>query len=153
MGDDKHMFDNMAPKDMYRLLKDAGADVLMSGGRSQFVALKARMPWVDVNQEKHEPYAGYMGMVDLLRAIDRAVNNPMWDELRAPAPWETPLTETRTLPPLSGECPVTGIAGTGRAVSLVPPLPPSDAALAAPGGGRRLHLLRHRFRGLLTWPS
>ncbi|NDV99402.1 nitrogenase iron-molybdenum cofactor biosynthesis protein NifE [Salipiger sp. PrR002] len=132
MGDDKHMFDNMAPKDMYRLLKDAGADVLMSGGRSQFVALKARMPWVDVNQEKHEPYAGYMGMVDLLRAIDRAVNNPMWEELRAPAPWETPLTETRTLPPLSGECPVTGIAGTGRAVSLVPPLPPSGAALAAP---------------------
>lgn len=90
MGDDSHMFDTMAPKEMYRTLKAAEADVLMSGGRSQFVALKAKMPWVDVNQEKHEPYAGYMGMVDLVRAIDRAVNNPMWAELRAPAPWETP---------------------------------------------------------------
>lgn len=108
MQTDAHMFDNMAPKDMYRLLKEAGADVLMSGGRSQFVALKAKMPWVDVNQEKHEPYAGYMGMLDMVRAIDRAVNNPMWAELREPSPWEIPLTGASPLPPLSGDCPVTG---------------------------------------------
>lgn len=88
MGDDSHMFDTMTPREMYRTLKAAEADVLMSGGRSQFVALKAKMPWVDVNQEKHEPYAGYVGMVELVRAIDRAVNNPMWAELREPAPWE-----------------------------------------------------------------
>lgn len=35
MQTDAHMFDNMSPKEMYRLLKDAEADVLMSGGRSQ----------------------------------------------------------------------------------------------------------------------
>ncbi|AUC54670.1 nitrogenase iron-molybdenum cofactor biosynthesis protein NifE [Sagittula sp. P11] len=134
MGDDKHMFDNMAPKDMYRLLKDAGADILMSGGRSQFVALKARMPWVDVNQEKHEPYAGYMGMEDLVRAIDRAVNNPMWAELREPAPWDLPLTAGRTLPAPAGPCPVTGIpAGPSRPVTLVPPLPPFASPPAAGG--------------------
>jgi nitrogenase molybdenum-cofactor synthesis protein NifE len=128
MGDDTHMFENMAPKDMYRLLKEADADILMSGGRSQFVALKAKMPWVDVNQEKHEPYAGYMGMVDLVRAIDRSVNNPMWGELRAPAPWETPLTEAQVLPPFDGKCPVTGIpSGVNRPVSLVPPIPPGRA--------------------------
>ncbi|MEO1090505.1 MAG: nitrogenase iron-molybdenum cofactor biosynthesis protein NifE [Pseudomonadota bacterium] len=88
MGDDTHMFENMAPKDMYRALKAAEADVLMSGGRSRFVALKSRTPWVDVNQEKHEAYAGYVGMVELVRAIDRAVNNPMWADVRAPAPWD-----------------------------------------------------------------
>lgn len=88
MGEDAHLFDSMPPKEMYRALKAAEADVLMSGGRSQFVALKAKMPWVDVNQEKHEPYAGYMGMVDMVQAIDRAMNNPMWNDLRSPAPWE-----------------------------------------------------------------
>lgn len=108
MGDDKHMFDNMAPKDMYRLLSDAEADVLMSGGRSQFVALKAKMPWVDVNQEKHEPYAGYMGMLDMVHAVDRALNNPMWVDIRSPAPWDEPLDETGAyVPPLEGTCPVT----------------------------------------------
>ena len=88
MGDDTHMFENMAPKDMYAVLRASEADVLMSGGRSRFVALKARTPWVDVNQEKHEAYAGYVGMVELVRTIDRAVNNPMWAQVRAPAPWQ-----------------------------------------------------------------
>lgn len=80
------------------MLRDARADVLMSGGRSQFVALKARVPWIDVNQEKHEPYAGYMGMVDLVRAIDRSINNPMWAELRDPAPWDVPAEEAAVTP-------------------------------------------------------
>ncbi len=88
MGDDTHMFENMAPKDMYAVLAGAEADVLMSGGRSRFVALKSKTPWVDVNQEKHEAYAGYVGMVEMVRAIDRAVNNPMWAEVKAPAPWQ-----------------------------------------------------------------
>lgn len=136
MGDDAHMFDNMAPKDMYKLLREAGADVLMSGGRSQFVALKARMPWVDVNQEKHEPYAGYSGMLDLVRAIDRAMNNPMWADLRAPAPWDEPLEAATVLPAPAGACPVTNIAagGAGRVV-LVPPRAPSAATPAAAAEG------------------
>ncbi|WP_319638934.1 nitrogenase iron-molybdenum cofactor biosynthesis protein NifE [Rhodobacter sp. Har01] len=121
MQTDAHMFDNMAPREMYALLRDSGADVLMSGGRSQFVALKARVPWVDVNQEKHEPYAGYVGMVDLVRAIDRSVNNPMWADLRAPAPWDTPLVSPTVLPPLTASrCPV--------AHGLMPVLAPSDPA-------------------------
>ncbi|MFQ6756061.1 nitrogenase iron-molybdenum cofactor biosynthesis protein NifE [Cereibacter sphaeroides] len=98
MGTEAHMYENMAPKEMYRMLRDARADVLMSGGRSQFVALKARVPWIDVNQEKHEPYAGYMGMVDLVRAIDRSINNPMWAELRDPAPWDVPAEEAAAVP-------------------------------------------------------
>lgn len=88
MGTASHMYENMAPREMYAMLKASGADLLMSGARSQMVALKARVPWIDVNQEKHEPYAGYTGMVGLVRAIDRSVNNPMWARVRAPAPWE-----------------------------------------------------------------
>ena len=136
MGDDKHMYDNMAPKDMYRLLKEAGANLLMSGGRSQFVALKARVPWVDVNQEKHEPYAGYMGMVDLVRAIDRSVNNPMWAELRSAAPWDAPLSSGPILPRHSGACPVTnipaGASGPGWGAPRAAPPPASCPAHAAP---------------------
>ncbi|WP_116133765.1 nitrogenase iron-molybdenum cofactor biosynthesis protein NifE [Tropicimonas sp. IMCC34043] len=139
MQTDAHMFDNMAPKDMYRLLKDAKADVLMSGGRSQFVALKAKMPWVDVNQEKHEPYAGYVGMIDMVRAIDRAVNNPMWAELRSDAPWDDPLPATTVMPAHKGACPVTHIpAGVNRPVAPTPPRParaegPTGAGFAGLG--------------------
>jgi nitrogenase molybdenum-cofactor synthesis protein NifE len=72
---------------MYTMLKDARADIMLSGGRSQFVALKARMPWLDINQERHHAYAGYEGMVELVHQIDRALSNPVWQRVRIAAPW------------------------------------------------------------------
>ncbi|ARE40157.1 Nitrogenase FeMo-cofactor scaffold and assembly protein NifE [Rhodovulum sp. P5] len=110
MGNANHMYENMAPRDMYKTLKESGADILMSGARSQFVGLKARTPWIDVNQEKHEPYAGYMGMVDLVRAIDRSVNNPMWEDVRRPAPWEEERPFAGYRPRVKDRCPVSGFA-------------------------------------------
>jgi nitrogenase molybdenum-cofactor synthesis protein NifE len=73
---------------MYKMLKEAGADIMLSGGRSQFVALKAKMPWLDINQERHHAYAAYDGMVELVHEIDKALFNPIWEQVRRPAPWD-----------------------------------------------------------------
>ena len=88
MGDDAHMIDDMTPRQMYAMLREARADIMLSGGRSQFVALKARMPWMDINQERHHAFAGYEGMITMIAEIDKALFNPMWQQVRAPAPWE-----------------------------------------------------------------
>jgi nitrogenase molybdenum-cofactor synthesis protein NifE len=88
MGDDAHMIDDMTPREMYKVLKEARADIMLSGGRTQFVALKAKMPWLDINQERHHAYAGYEGMVDLVHEIDKSLHNPVWEQVRRPAPWE-----------------------------------------------------------------
>lgn len=88
MGTDAHIFDEMPPRDMYRLLQEARADIMLSGGRSQFVALKAKTPWVEVNQERHHAFAGYDGIVNLVEEIDKALSNPIWAQVRRPAPWE-----------------------------------------------------------------
>ena len=64
------------------MLKEARADIMLSGGRSQFVALKAKMPWLDINQERHHAYAGYEGMVELVHEIDKALYNPIWEQVR-----------------------------------------------------------------------
>jgi nitrogenase molybdenum-cofactor synthesis protein NifE len=88
MGDEAHMIDDMTPREMYKMLKDARADIMLSGGRSQFVALKAKMPWLDINQERHHAYAGYEGMVRLVEEIDKTLYNPVWEQVRAKAPWE-----------------------------------------------------------------
>ena len=90
MGTDAHMFDELPPREMYRMLKEARADVMLSGGRSQFVALKAKTPWVEINQERHHPLAGYDGIVNLVEEIDKALFNPIWAQVREPAPWERP---------------------------------------------------------------
>lgn len=89
MGEDAHMIDDMTPREMYKMLKEAQADIMLSGGRSQFVALKAKMPWLDINQERHHAYAAYDGMVMLVREIDKALYNPMWEQVRKPAPWDS----------------------------------------------------------------
>ena len=86
--DDAHMFDDLKPREMYKMLKEARADIMLSGGRTQFVALKAKMPWLDINQERHHAYAGYEGMVALVSEIDKALSNPIWEQIRKPAPWE-----------------------------------------------------------------
>jgi nitrogenase molybdenum-cofactor synthesis protein NifE len=78
----------MTPREMYNMLRDAKADIMLSGGRSQFIALKARMPWLDINQERHHAYAGYEGMVELVEEIDKALYNPVWEQVRIPAPWD-----------------------------------------------------------------
>ena len=59
-------------------------------GRSQFIALKANMPWLDINQERHHAYMGYVGMVKLVEEIDKALYNPIWEQVRKPAPWDDP---------------------------------------------------------------
>ncbi|MDA8389510.1 MAG: nitrogenase iron-molybdenum cofactor biosynthesis protein NifE [Gammaproteobacteria bacterium] len=88
MGSDAPMIDDLPPRDMYRMLKEGRADILLSGGRSQFVALKAKVPWLDINQERHHAYAGYDGMVELVRQIHLTVNNPIWQQVRRCAPWD-----------------------------------------------------------------
>ena len=88
MGQDAHMIEDMTPREMYKMLKDAKADIMLSGGKSQFVALKAAMPWLDINQERCHGYMGYIGMVKLMEEIEKALYNPMWAQLRKPAPWD-----------------------------------------------------------------
>ncbi|MBD5803337.1 Nitrogenase molybdenum-iron protein alpha chain [Azoarcus sp. Aa7] len=85
--DRAHMIDDMSPREMYAMLKEARADIMLSGGRSQFVALKAKMPWLDINQERHYAYAGYEGMVSLVEEIDKTLHNPVWEQVRKAAPW------------------------------------------------------------------
>lgn len=87
MLEDPHMYDAIPPRDMYRMLKDSEADIMLSGGRTQFIALKAKVPWLDINQERHHAYAGYEGIVELVHQLDIALHNPVWRRVRAPEPW------------------------------------------------------------------
>jgi nitrogenase molybdenum-cofactor synthesis protein NifE len=87
-GDEDKLADAITPRDMYAMFKDGKAEMMLSGGRSQFVALKARTPWLDINQERHVGYAAYDGMVEMVRQIDLMINNPIWEQVKKPAPWE-----------------------------------------------------------------
>ena len=88
LGDEAALVDAIPPRELYARLARGDADLLLSGGRTQFVALKARVPWLDINQERAHGYAGYQGAVALARQVDRELHNPLWQDLRRPAPWD-----------------------------------------------------------------
>lgn len=91
LKEDDLLFESMAPRELFSFLLERKADIMLSGGRTQYIALKAKLPWLDINQERHHAYAGYEGMVQLARQIDLAIHNPMWPQVREPAPWEPAL--------------------------------------------------------------
>jgi nitrogenase molybdenum-cofactor synthesis protein NifE len=116
MGDDAHLFDDMTPREMYKMLKDAQAEIMLSGGRSQFVALKAKMPWLDINQERHHAYAGYDGMVKLVEEIDKALYNPIGHNWQAGARKRRPrIRDARDIARRSGCIPTPRRSGESPA--------------------------------------
>lgn len=74
LGGDAPLVEDVTPKNLLRLLKDRNADILVAGGRNQYLAVKEGYPFVDVNQERHTAYAGYAGLVNLAEAITNSIS-------------------------------------------------------------------------------
>ncbi len=73
LGPDAPLVEDATPKNLLRLLKDRSADMLIAGGRNQYLAIKEGYPFVDVNQERHIAYAGYQGLVNLAEQISNSL--------------------------------------------------------------------------------
>jgi len=88
MGQDAMMIEDGNPRALLDTVANLKADILIAGGRNMYTALKARIPFLDINQEREFAYAGYEGMVELARQLALSLENPVWDAVRKPAPWE-----------------------------------------------------------------
>lgn len=94
MGPDVNMIEDGSPKGLLNAYKELKADILIAGGRNLYTALKARIPFLDINQEREFGYAGYTGMVELARQLALTMESPVWEKVRKPAPWATPQVGT-----------------------------------------------------------
>ncbi|HBL61643.1 MAG TPA: nitrogenase iron-molybdenum cofactor biosynthesis protein NifE, partial [Cyanobacteria bacterium UBA8803] len=97
LGQDGIMLEKGNAQELLKVIEKTKADLLVAGGRNQYTALKARIPFLDINQERHHPYAGYVGMVEMARELDEALYSPIWEQVRKPAPWETWTQQPETL--------------------------------------------------------
>lgn len=73
LGENALFVEDVAPKNLLRLMKDGNADILIAGGRNQYLAVKEGYPFVDVNQERHTAYAGYDGLINLAEQINNSL--------------------------------------------------------------------------------
>ena len=87
MGEDTVMIDDGSPRALLKIVHDYKADILIAGGRNMYTALKAKVPFLDINQEREFGYEGYKGMLELVRQLALTIESPVWEAVRAPAPW------------------------------------------------------------------
>ena len=87
MGDNVRMIEDGNPRVLLDAIYEHRADILIAGGRNMYTALKARLAFLDINQEREFAYAGYRGMVELARQLTLTMESPVWDAVRKPAPW------------------------------------------------------------------
>jgi nitrogenase molybdenum-cofactor synthesis protein NifE len=116
MGDDVKMLDEGSPKALLQTVKDYKADILIAGGRNMYTALKARIPFLDINQEREFGYAGYDGMLELVRQLALTIESPVWESVRRPAPWASEHARGEVLTRVAAaEVPEAGASATALA--------------------------------------
>ncbi len=71
-----------------KVIDERKADILLAGGRSLYTAIKKKISFIDVNQEKKVSYGGYGGLLNLAEDLKYAFANPVFKNVAKKAPWE-----------------------------------------------------------------
>ncbi|MCX7794229.1 MAG: nitrogenase iron-molybdenum cofactor biosynthesis protein NifE [Thermodesulfovibrionales bacterium] len=74
LQDQSILIEDVTPSNLVKIMRERGADMLIAGGRNQYLAIKEGFPFVDVNQERHRAYAGYRGLVNLADSISNSLS-------------------------------------------------------------------------------
>ncbi|MBT1071892.1 nitrogenase iron-molybdenum cofactor biosynthesis protein NifE [Pelotalea chapellei] len=129
MHQDAKIIEDTSTAGLLAVMAEKLPDLIVAGGKTKFLALKTKTPFLDINHGRSHPYAGYEGMVTFAKQLDMTVNNPIWPVLNAPAPWEKSDEQ------LAGE--LTATAGHAEAF-LALPMPPAESLFPPPpaGGGK-----------------
>lgn len=88
MHKDAKIIEDTSTAGLLAVMREKMPDLIVAGGKTKFLALKTKTPFLDINHGRSHPYAGFEGMVTFSKQLDLTVNNPIWSVLNAPAPWE-----------------------------------------------------------------
>lgn len=93
MHKDARIIDDTSTAGLLSVMYEKLPDLIVAGGKTKFLALKTKTPFLDINHGRSHPYAGYEGMVTFAKQLDLTVNNPIWPVLNGKAPWEKESAE------------------------------------------------------------
>ncbi len=88
MHRDARIIEDTSTAGLLAVMREKMPDLIVAGGKTKFLALKTRTPFLDINHGRTHPYAGYEGMVTFARQLDLTANNPIWPALEAKSPWD-----------------------------------------------------------------
>ncbi|MFQ3632908.1 nitrogenase component I subunit alpha [Roseiflexus sp.] len=87
--------DNPNVPEIEEILTHHRPDLFISGNKERYLAYKLGVPFVNGHTYDTGPYAGFVGMVNFARDIDKALHAPVWNILHRharPAPTERRAT-------------------------------------------------------------
>ncbi|PDW04881.1 nitrogenase component I subunit alpha [Candidatus Viridilinea mediisalina] len=79
------MIDNPNVPELEEILTHRRPDLFISGNKEKYVAYKLGVPFVNGHTYDTGPYAGFSGMVNFARDIDKAIHAPIWATLKRKA--------------------------------------------------------------------
>ncbi|MNC28881.1 Nitrogenase molybdenum-iron protein alpha chain [compost metagenome] len=88
VGNEAELIPEGGAAKILKVVRERKADIIVAGGRNMYVSLKEQIPFLDINQERHVAYAGYVGLRRLARDLTAALENPVWKLVNRPAPWQ-----------------------------------------------------------------
>ena len=88
MHKDAKIIEDTSSAGLLQVMYEKLPDLIVAGGKTKFLALKTKTPFLDINHGRTHPYAGYEGMVTFAKQLDLTVNNPIWPVLNSKSPWE-----------------------------------------------------------------
>lgn len=71
--------DDAGSMELARLLKKYKPDLVVSGAKEKYMALKIGIPFCDFNHDRITSFAGFQGFINFAREVDRSVSSPVWN--------------------------------------------------------------------------
>ena len=87
MGPDGLMIQDNDQTALLRSFHEHRADILIAGDRYIYPALKARVPFLDVDHVRSIGYAGYAGAIELANNLAVTLHSPVWQHARTAPRW------------------------------------------------------------------
>lgn len=80
---DTVILDDANPAELETFMKEKGADILVGGVKERPLACKLGIAFCDHNHERKLPLAGFEGIYNFTREINKSINNPVWEYIKA----------------------------------------------------------------------
>jgi nitrogenase molybdenum-cofactor synthesis protein NifE len=88
LGENSIIWQLENPQEILQLINNNQAEMLITDRRYLEAALIAKIPFLDINIERNHAYAGYIGILEVVRELYAAFYNPVWEQVCVPAPWD-----------------------------------------------------------------
>lgn len=91
-GHDVELIESDGAARILKAVRNKKADIIIAGGRNMYLALKEQIPFLDINQERHTAYAGYVGLKRLAQHLVHSIQHPVWELVRHKSSWQEEIS-------------------------------------------------------------